>query len=166
MDQSCEHPVGDELNRSNSAKLSRHAFLNESFGSSSESGSSSSSDPSSNDNDGNPCDHGGEAGNLLCMSGALSQDSFAKNSTSLSPANDMRGLVLEPLVVDADIRREPDFETDSSPWYDLVPAGSGGGVSVKARYLRGKMKFKEMLMLGCAGGKSSDVCLQIRFENR
>lgn len=166
MDQSTEQRATAGLLRP--YLNSQHVLASEDSSGISDPGSESSS----SDDVGGPSAHGDEVGNLIPMGRASLQhltsaaNTIANDSTSSSPVNDMKGLVLEPLVVDVDAQAQPDFETDSSPWFDFAGVTSGSGVFVKARYLRGKTKAKEMLMLGLLADKSSDVCLQIRFENR
>ena len=169
IDQSTEQRATGDLLRPYLVENSQPMLSSEDSSGSSESGSESSS----SDDVGDPTSaHDGEVGDLIPMGGASLQHlpiatrTIASDSTSSLPVNDMKGLVLEPLVLDVDAQAEPNFERDSSPWFDFVGVASGGGVSVKARYLRGKTKDKEMLMLGLLADKTSAVCLQIRFENR
>lgn len=144
---------------------------------SSEESSSNSSDSESDSETSTEADQGpstiGRIGSLIPMGGPSIQpmagagftSTTTSGATASSVVDDLRGLVLEPVVVDADASGQPNLEKDSSPWFDFIRAGSGG-ISVKARYLRGKTKVKESQLIGLETGKASTVCLQIRFENK
>ncbi|CAB9508168.1 AP-3 complex subunit beta-1 [Seminavis robusta] len=141
---------------------------------SSSSDDSSDSDSSSGEANAQPNSFG-NVGNLIPMDGTpapqlqhmTSHTSTKTNgSTASSVADDLRGLVLEPIVVDASDNGEPNIEKESSAWFELVRSQHSGGLSVKVRYLRGKTKTREVQLLGMAAEKSSTVCLQVRFENQ
>jgi AP-3 complex subunit beta len=114
----------------------------------------------------------GEVGNLIPVGGThqlqhmSSVGSSRTNGSASSAADDLKGLVLEPIVVDVSENGEPNIEKDSSSWFEIVRAQHSGGLSVRARYLRGKTKTREVQLLGLVAEKSSTVCLQFRFENQ
>jgi hypothetical protein len=114
----------------------------------------------------------GEVGNLIPMGGTpqlqhmSSLGSSRTNGSASSAADDLKGLVLEPTVVDVSENGEPNIEKDSSSWFEIVRAQHSGGLSVRARYLRGKTMTREVQLLGLVAEKSSTVCLQFRFENQ
>mmetsp|Transcript_19038 Transcript_19038/g.27963 ORF Transcript_19038/g.27963 Transcript_19038/m.27963 type:complete len:1413 (+) Transcript_19038:197-4435(+) len=90
-------------------------------------------------------------------------------SDSSSIAEGFQGLVMSPIVVSQDSgeRTGPaDVEEDTSAWKHLVRPEIGGGLLVKARYLRGKTRSREAKVMGLDPSSVTVVCLQINFENR
>lgn len=142
-----------------------------SSGNSSSSVASKNSDSDSSSDDDMPSSFGG-IGNLIPISGtgtqpiASADNRRADGSRPTSAADDLKGLVLEPLVIDANEHGEPDIEKDSSAWLEFVRPQYSGGLSVKARYLRGKTKAREVQLLGMTAEKPTTLCLQVRFENQ
>jgi len=136
----------------------------------SDSSSESDSDSESSTEEEGPNTMGG-IGSLIPMGGTSLQhaNSLASTKTSVSASSsavdDLKGLVLDPVVVDADAQGQPNREKDSSDWFDFVRSGTGGGISAKARYLRGQTKAKELQLIGMSDSAST-VCLEIRFENQ
>ena len=134
---------------------------------------SSSSSSSSSDSNAGGLNAFSNVGNLIPMgapqpmggSHLQHMTSTGTNGSTSSAADDLKGLVLEPVVVDASANEAPDIERDSSTWMELVRSSSVGGLSIKARYLRGKTKTREVQLLGLISEKPSTVCLQVRFEN-
>ena len=142
---------------------------------SSESSSDSSSETSTGDDNIVANNAGGGIGDLIPMGGQAQPPmggqlqhmnnggTATMDGSASSVADDLRGLVLEPVVVNADDNGEPDIERDSSAWFEFVRAS---GLSVKARYLRGKTKTREVQLMGLVVEKPTVVCLQVRFENQ
>ena len=137
----------------------------------SENSESSSSSSSSSDDDA-PTSMGG-VGNLIPMGGGGPMQHMApvntmrtNGSASTSAADDLKGLVLEPVVVDATENGEPNIERDSSAWIELVRPQYAGGLCVLGRYLRGQTKTREVKLLGMTAENASTVCLQLKFENK
>ena len=137
--------------------------------SSSDSSSSGSDDESDSDDtfDGAPASSA--VGSLIAVgTPSLTPSAHSSNGASASSiADDMKGLVLAPVVVDAHQGpKEPNVERDSSAWIQLVRPEHASGLSVKARYLRSVTKAREAQLMGFTAGKPTLVCLQIRFENK
>jgi hypothetical protein len=109
-------------------------------------------------------------GNLIPLAGTMQSTAAtgpkSSGPTTSSAVEDLRGLVLEPVVVNVSDIGEPNMEHDSSAWLHLVRSHHGGGLAVKARYLRGKTKSREVQLMGLTAEKPSTVCLQVRFENK
>jgi len=134
---------------------------------SSSSSSSSSSEPSYSSSDGNRPD-----ATLLPTMGSNfgAASAFPSSTTGTSSiSDDLRGLVLAPVTVDASDapNADPNIERDSSSWIQLVRPDHANGLSVKGRYLRGVTKAREAQLLGIPAdaSKADLVCMQIRFEN-
>ena len=139
---------------------------NSSSSSSSDNGSSSSDDSSSD----KPSMPSSGEGNLLAMgSSAIQSAPFEPipnvTNGSSSALDDLRGLVMAPMVVDEAEASSPDVENDSSAWMLLVRPEHCGGLSAKARYLRGPTKEREAQLNGFDPRSASLVCLQFHFSN-
>ena len=138
-----------------------------------DSSSSSSSDSSSSDDSSSeksPMKSSGE-GNLLAMASTGTQSaSFAPipnvTNESSSALDDLRGLVMAPMVVDETEASSPNLENDSSAWMQLVRPEHSGGLSAKARYLRGPTKEREVQLNGLNPKCASLICLQFQFSNK
>jgi hypothetical protein len=85
-----------------------------------------------------------------------------------SLADDFRGMVLAPVVANAENgeTQDPNMSRDSGSWFQLVRPEHAGGLAVTARYIRGLTKAREAQLMGLTADKASLVCLQIRFENK
>jgi hypothetical protein len=85
-----------------------------------------------------------------------------------SLADDFKGMVLAPVVVDNvdEAQQDSNMSQDSSAWFPLVRPEHAGGLAVSARYIRGLTKAREAQLMGLTAEKASLVCLQIRFENK
>jgi AP-3 complex subunit beta len=112
-------------------------------------------------------------GVLLSMGGGMQpqMNSFAPtlgtvNNGSSSAMDDLRGLVMTPIDVAESGLADPNLETDSGTWIQLVRPEHCGGLSVKARYLRGPSRAREARLKGLDSDCSSLVCLQVQFENK
>lgn len=75
---------------------------------------------------------------------------------------------MAPLTFNSEENTEPsgNIEEESSNWTVLVRHDLSGGLSVKARYLRGSSRKRELLLLGLDPKSTSVICVQIKFENR
>ena len=96
---------------------------------------------------------------------AVEQNGSAPSPTT-SSVDDMRGLVLAPVVTHASQDNgTADVERNSSDWIKLVRPEHASGLSVVARYLRGPNKEREAQLLGLKA-KPSLVFLQLLLESR
>jgi hypothetical protein len=104
-------------------------------------------------------------GNLLGM--PVPNNAATTNGTS-GIMDDLRGLVMAPVVVEeSEASADPDIEKDSSAWIQLVRPEHCGGLSVKARYLRGPSKIREAQLQGLDDPASPCVvCVQVQFRNK
>ena len=82
-----------------------------------------------------------------------------------SYAQGLEGLVMAPVVVEVKEKIDPDIERDSSSWIDLVRPELGGGLCVKARYLRGPTREREARLIGLDPSSPVVVLLQLQFQN-
>ena len=81
-------------------------------------------------------------------------------------SNDLSGLVMAPLVVDAADDNSPsDIDSDSGQWYRLIRPEIAGGLSLEARYIRGETRKRELYVAKQNIGDST-VLLQLKFENK
>lgn len=142
------------------------------------SSSSDSSSSSSSSDEGTPAPPTSSAEQLIPMSGSaaapkqqqqpppsLLEPAIAAPGPS-SVADDLKGLVLAPVVVPAEAERaDPDFDRDSGSWTQLVRPEHAAGLSLRGRYLRGPTKARQAELLGLPSDRPSLVCLQFRFEN-
>jgi AP-3 complex subunit beta len=136
--------------------------------SSSESSSSGGDDDESSDDSSHAAPVASGVGSLIAMGGqAADASAHSSNGGVSSAADDFKGLVLSPVVVDAhDGPKDPNVERDSSAWIPLVKPEHAGGLSVQVRYLRSLTKDREAQLMGLTSGKATLVCLQVRFENQ
>ena len=86
-------------------------------------------------------------------------------STASSAIDDLRGLVMGPIAV-AESADETSTERDSSSWTQLVRPELCGGLAARARFLRGKMREREVRLAGLDPNSPSVVCVQIQFKNK
>jgi AP-3 complex subunit beta len=111
-------------------------------------------------------------GNLLSMGGTQPTDAAfapgltARGGSSSSAIDDLRGLVMAPIAVDESKVSDPDIERDSSGWTQLVRPEVGGGLSVRARFLRGPTKAREAQLKGLDPKLPNVVCVQVQFGNK
>ena len=82
-----------------------------------------------------------------------------------SYAQGLEGLVMAPIVVEAKEEIDPDIDKDSSAWIDLIRPELGGGLCVKARYLRGPTRDREARLIGLDPTSPVVVLLQLQFQN-
>mmetsp|Transcript_6843 Transcript_6843/g.8406 ORF Transcript_6843/g.8406 Transcript_6843/m.8406 type:complete len:410 (+) Transcript_6843:1142-2371(+) len=77
----------------------------------------------------------------------------------------MEGLTMAPIKVENDFpaSQVADIEADSSEWNTLVRSELGGGLLVRARYLRGLTLDKEVRL---ARLDPRSICLQLHFQNQ
>jgi hypothetical protein len=133
---------------------------------SSDESSSASSSSSESSDDEEPVSKGSiVVGSLIPMGHTTYATAPKPAVNGSSVADDLRGLVLAPIVVDAADPTNPDFERDSSVWTQLVRPELASGLSVKVRFLRGVTKSKQAQLMGLTLEKPTVVCAQIRFEN-
>eukprot|EP00523_Entomoneis_sp_CCMP467_P006485 CAMPEP_0168723514 /NCGR_PEP_ID=MMETSP0724-20121128/3156_1 /TAXON_ID=265536 /ORGANISM="Amphiprora sp., Strain CCMP467" /LENGTH=1368 /DNA_ID=CAMNT_0008770227 /DNA_START=87 /DNA_END=4190 /DNA_ORIENTATION=- len=87
-----------------------------------------------------------------------------------SASDDMKGLVLTPVVSDGikGVPTDPDIERDSSEWIQLVRPDHTQGLTLRARYLRGPTKTQQAQLLGIADAekKTNLVILQLHIESQ
>ncbi|KAL7558510.1 hypothetical protein ACA910_008107 [Epithemia clementina (nom. ined.)] len=92
------------------------------------------------------------------------QNGFGAQESSI--VDDMRGLVLAPIVSDSGANNATlDVERNSSDWIRLVRAEHASGLSVIGRFLRGPDKDKEVQLLGLKP-KPTLVFLQLVLESK
>jgi AP-3 complex subunit beta len=160
--------------------LSSQASSNDEF--SSDSDSDSDSDSSSSDEN-----YNGDvsSANLLSlttpqpaqMKGSIDMFSMMSSSgfapvpevssrAASSALEDLKGLVMAPISIEETKARGPDLERDSSAWTQLVRPELCGGLSVRARYLRGATKERELQMMNIIPSNPRLVCVQIQFGNK
>jgi hypothetical protein len=164
--------------QSSSNQPARQNFASNSFTPSRDEGKVESSSSSSNEDEssGDSEDeedvvHVGSTETLIPISGVGASEAHARTNNSnfsynaSSVADEMRGLVLGPVVVDAD-PTDSNFDRDSSAWFQLVRPEHSGGLSVRARYLRGVTKAQQAQVMGFTSEKSTVVVVQILFENQ
>lgn len=143
-------------------------------GSSSDSSSSSSSSDDDYNGDVSSANVLSPPGNnLLSMGPAVTSqgvDMFAsqppiQQSSTPSAMDDLKGLVMAPIAIDASKASNPDIERDSSAWIQLVRPELCGGLSARARYLRGPSRAHEMQLKGLDSNLPNTVCVQVQFGN-
>eukprot|EP00536_Pseudo-nitzschia_multiseries_P016389 jgi/Psemu1/221169/e_gw1.1098.11.1 len=149
---------------------------------SSESDDESSSDESSSDESGvmpvnnfvkpgqqgNFSSQSNGEGNLLSMTstnGSVPNGNLHSNSIS-NTMEDLKGLVMEPIKVQKPKMNNIDFERDSSAWIHIVRPELCGGLSVKARYLRGPSKNNQLQLANINPSNTNTICIQLEFINK
>jgi AP-3 complex subunit beta len=109
-------------------------------------------------------------GTLIPMGGNESRSANPATKRAVnngsSVADDMKGLVLAPVVVNAGEPTDSNFDRDSGAWIQLIRPEHSGGLLAEGRYLRGVTKAQQAQMMGLTSEKPTVVCLQIRFENQ
>ena len=121
---------------------------------------SSSSSNDSNSESGEPTPNKSQKDDLLGMLSSPSE--FLSGSVEYQKStvyDDLKNLVLEPMSLELGIEKE------SSPWLQIVRPSLCGGLSVKARYLRGATKEKELLTRQIDPSQTNIVCVQLQFAN-
>eukprot|EP00548_Thalassiothrix_antarctica_P014824 CAMPEP_0194176076 /NCGR_PEP_ID=MMETSP0154-20130528/10063_1 /TAXON_ID=1049557 /ORGANISM="Thalassiothrix antarctica, Strain L6-D1" /LENGTH=1487 /DNA_ID=CAMNT_0038890141 /DNA_START=352 /DNA_END=4815 /DNA_ORIENTATION=+ len=92
------------------------------------------------------------------------------NTATASYADGLAGLVMAPVITDTAVGEkkvaDPDIDRDSSFWMKLTRPELAGGLSVKARYLRGPTRDREARLIGLDPGSPVVVLLQLRIENK
>ena len=136
-------------------------------------GYSSSSEDSSSERDSSHV----ATGNLVNMGDSSEQppvvDMFGSSSLSRatsqggsSAADDLKGLVMAPIVVDQDAKpKDPNFDRDSGSWTQIVRPEHSGGLSVQIRVLRGVTKARQAQLMNLPDASPKVVCIQFRFSN-
>jgi AP-3 complex subunit beta len=109
----------------------------------------------------------GVNGNIF---GATDSSGFApipevSNCGRSSAMDDLKGLVMTPIIVPDPAVSLPDTERDSSAWKQLVRPELCGGLSVKIRYLRGPTKKKELQLKNIVPSSLHPICVQLQFGN-
>ena len=94
------------------------------------------------------------------------KESAKKQTNGQGYAEGLTGLVMAPIVVDAEESTDPNLETDGGEWIDIVRHELAGGLSVKMRYIRGPSKDREGQLMGLDPSKPATVVVQLRFENQ
>jgi AP-3 complex subunit beta len=84
-------------------------------------------------------------------------------NSAASIINDLRGIVLEPSPASAD--EEPNGSRDFGEWFSIVRPEHSGGLSVRARYVRGQTKSRHAASIGLLAGSPSLVCMEFLFDN-
>jgi hypothetical protein len=105
-------------------------------------------------------------GNLLGMGGMASSGASTLTNGSSSAMDDLKGLVMAPLVVDESQGADPNIENDSGAWIELVRPALCAGLSVRGRYLRGPTRKREAQLKGLDPDSPNVVCLQVQFANK
>jgi AP-3 complex subunit beta len=107
-------------------------------------------------------------GNLLgpMNSAGFSPIPEVSHSGRSSAMDDLKGLVMAPIVVPDPAANQPDSDRDSSAWTQLVRPELCGGLSVKMRYLRGTTREKELQMMNIPASNPCFVCVQVQFGNK
>jgi hypothetical protein len=83
-----------------------------------------------------------------------------------SAIDDLRGLVMAPIAVADTTLPDANVDNDSSAWMQLVRPELYSGLAVRARYLRGAAKAREVELAGLDPKNLSILCLQIQFKNK
>ena len=107
-------------------------------------------------------------GNLLSLatqSVPISHEQPISGKVS-SVMDDLRGLVMAPIAVDASKASDTDIERNSSAWVQLVRPQVSGGLSVRARFLRGPIRVGEAKLKGLDPEGPNVVCVQVEFGNQ
>jgi AP-3 complex subunit beta len=105
-------------------------------------------------------------GNLLGTGGMASSGAGALTNGSSSAMDDLKGLVMAPVAVDESQDVDPNIETDSGAWMELVRPELCAGLSVMGRYLRGPTRKREAQLKGLDPDSPTVVCLQVQFGNK
>jgi hypothetical protein len=87
-------------------------------------------------------------------------------SNGLSVADDMKGLVLAPVVADWAKPTNSNFDRDVGGWMPLIRPDHCGGLLAEVRYLRGATKAQQAQIVGLTSEKPIVICIQMRFENQ
>jgi len=96
----------------------------------------------------------------------FSKSSKASSTNINTISDDLSGLVMTPLVINAgDGNASADIESDSGCWYRLIRPEIAGGLALGARYVRGPTRKRELDIVGVAI-KDNVVVLQLKFENQ
>jgi AP-3 complex subunit beta len=91
---------------------------------------------------------------------------YTPASTISTPyASSLEGLVMNPVVVERNEKRDPDIERDSSNWIHFLRPELAGGLSVQGRYLRSPTREKEARLISVDSSNSSVTLLQLQFQN-
>ena len=94
----------------------------------------------------------------------------ATTASSSSVLDDMRGLVLEPVVVSANESRDAEtsiYNIEASGWMTLVRSEHAGGLLVEGRYLRHRTKIEQAQTMGfIPSDQPTIVILQVRLTNQ
>jgi hypothetical protein len=86
--------------------------------------------------------------------------------SSSSAMDDLKGLVMAPITIEDPKTKSPDLERDSSAWIQLVRPELCGGLAVKARFLRGLTKDKELQTRNINPSNQCLLCTEIQFRNK
>jgi AP-3 complex subunit beta len=109
-------------------------------------------------------------GTLIPLGGNTSRlintSSVPSVSNDSSVVDDMKGLVLAPVVANSTEPTDSNFDRDSGGWIPLIRPDHSGGLLAEVRYLRGATKAQQAQMMGLTSEKPTIVCIQIRFENQ
>ena len=89
----------------------------------------------------------------------------APSNNGTSAMDDLKGLVMAPVVVD-EPTSDGGIEMNSSKWIQLVRPELCGGLSMKARYLRGPTREREIQLKGLDPKSSCVVCVEVQFANK
>jgi len=88
------------------------------------------------------------------------------SSAKSSAMDDLKGLVIAPVNVEDSAATGPSTqERDSSAWVQLVRPELCGGLAVKARFLRGATKDKELQAKNINPSNPCLVCMEVHFSN-
>lgn len=88
------------------------------------------------------------------------------NNNGSSTLEDLRGLVMAPVVTQGSEASNAILDRESSSWVPLVRPELCGGLAVRARYLRGSSKAREAQLAGLNPDDAAVVCIQIQFKNK
>eukprot|EP00980_Cylindrotheca_fusiformis_P007005 scaffold1474_cov132-Cylindrotheca_fusiformis.AAC.1 len=105
-------------------------------------------------------------GDLLQIASNPSKTDAASDNNGSATIDDLRGLVMAPIVAEESTLVDTSGEYDSSSWMQLVRPELCGGLAARARYMRGKAKSKEVRLVGLDPDDPAIVCLQIQFKNK
>ena len=101
---------------------------------------------------------------LLQMGQQANKSSFQGNGSSA--LDDFRGIVMAPVVNEGSEGLDANVDNHSSSWMQLVRPDLCGGLAVRARYLRGPTKSREVQLAGLNPKDPAVVCVQIQFKNK
>ena len=91
--------------------------------------------------------------------------SSMQSKSNGSYAQGLEGLVMAPIVLETEVKVDPNIDRDSSAWIELVRPELAGGLSMRARYLRGPSREHQARLVGLDPNNPAVILLQVQFQN-